>query len=162
MAFRVENINELPPAIRAQAEKQLQAHKKPKRQHQKKVLPPEFESEFERDVYYHEIYPLLQTGKITSCEMHREFELFPKMEYCGLKLPAAKYTTDFFVTYQSGYKEAIEVKNKIIRKLQKDYIYRRRLFIEFHAKPNGWGFREVIAENREEYGLSRLGIKVKK
>lgn len=151
MVLRIDDINDLPPALRAQAERQLQRNKKPKnRQRLPKAPPADFESNGERDYYYLNIYPQIQSGKIIKCEFHKEFLLLPACEYCGLKLPAAKYTTDFFLTYQSGYQEAIEVKHKKIRQLQHDYIYRRRLFIEIHARPNGWGFREIITESEGE------------
>lgn len=54
---------------------------------------------------------------------------------------------DFFVTYTNGLVEAIEVKHAAIRRLQRDYIYRRRLFIELYARPNGWKFTEYIQED---------------
>ncbi|HIZ61419.1 MAG TPA: Tn7 transposase TnsA N-terminal domain-containing protein [Candidatus Gemmiger avistercoris] len=56
------------------------------------------------------------------------------------------YTPDFFITYQNGTVEAVEVKSAAVRKLQRDYIYRRRLFIERFARPNGWRFTEYIQE----------------
>ena len=38
----------------------------------------------------------------------------------------------------------VEIKSKFTRKMQRDYIYRRRLFIDLIAKPKGWGFVEII------------------
>ena len=79
--------------------------------------------------------------------MQRRFTLYPAGEYCGIHLPAAHYTPDFFVTYANGLVEAVEVKHTVIRRLQRDYIYRRRLFIELYARPNGWKFTEYIQED---------------
>lgn len=50
------------------------------------------------------------------------------------------------MTYTNGTVEAVEVKSAAVRKLQRDYIYRRRLFIEKYARPNGWKFTEYIQE----------------
>lgn len=40
--------------------------------------------------------------------------------------------------------EVVEVKSKAVRRLQGSYVYRRRLFIELFARPNGWKFTEAI------------------
>lgn len=40
--------------------------------------------------------------------------------------------------------EAVEVKSHFTRTAQRDYIYRRRLFIELIARPRGWMFTEYI------------------
>lgn len=104
-------------------------------------------SELERQYYAAFIWPKMLAGEIASCEMQKQFTLLPPCDYCGLHLPAAHYTPDFFITYKSGACEAVEVKHKKIRQLQRDYIYRRRLFIELLAKPNGWIFTEYIRED---------------
>ena len=77
-------------------------------------------------------------------ERHRRFELLPPAEYCGLRLPAAHYTPDFVIEYVTGTVEAVEVKSHFTRTAQRDYIYRRRLFIELIARPRGWIFTEFI------------------
>ena len=71
-------------------------------------------------------------------------ELLPKSDYCGLRLPAAHYTPDFVIEYTNGTVEVVEVKHEAIRALQGSYVYRRRLFIEKYARPNGWVFTEYI------------------
>lgn len=148
MALRIDSIDDLPAALRAQAERRLLELKKDKaRKSRSKEPPARFDSKAERDFYLAEVLPKVQSGLIVNWETHKTFPLLPAAEYCGLKLPAAKYTPDFFITYSSGRKEAVEIKHKAIRKLQRDYIYRRRLFIELHARPNGWGFREIIIES---------------
>lgn len=77
-------------------------------------------------------------------ERHKKFELLPKSDYCGLRLPAAHYTPDFVIEYTNGTVEVVEVKHEAIRALQGSYVYRRRLFIEKYARPNGWIFTEYI------------------
>ena len=74
------------------------------------------------------------------------FDLLPEKEYCGLKLPAAHYTPDFVLTYADGTVEVVEVKSKFTRRAQRDYIYRRRLFIDLYAAPRGWKFTEYITD----------------
>ena len=51
---------------------------------------------------------------------------------------------DRLIFYKNGTVEAVEVKHEAIRKNQRDYIYRRRLFIDNVARPNGWRFTEYI------------------
>lgn len=152
MALRYDDITELPPLLRAQAERQLLRDKARKARKQPAVQADrgQFDSRGEYEFYLAQILPKIQSGLIAKWEGHKRFLLLPAAEYCGLALPAAHYTPDFFITYTSGHKEAVEIKSKVIRKLQRDYIYRRRLFIEIHAKPNGWGFREIITGSEEK------------
>lgn len=107
-------------------------------------LLPEADSELEQRYYAAELWPKIMAGLVERVELHKQFLLYPADTYCGLRLPAAHYTPDFYITYANGVVEAVEVKHAKIRKLQRDYIYRRRLFIEKYAKPNGWKFTEYI------------------
>ena len=107
-------------------------------------LLPEADSELEQRYYAAELWPKIMAGLVISVQLHKQFLLYPADTYCGLRLPAAHYTPDFLVTYTNGTVEAVEVKHDKIRKLQRDYIYRRRLFIEKYARPNGWKFTEYI------------------
>lgn len=101
-------------------------------------------SKLEQEYYTAFILPMELAGKVERVEPHHRFELLPKAEYCGLKLPAAHYTQDFLIYYRDGTVEAVEVKHEAIRRNQRDYIYRRRLFIDMIARPNGWKFTEYI------------------
>lgn len=107
-------------------------------------LLPGADSELERRYYTAELWPKIMAGLVAQVELHKQFLLYPADTYCGLRLPAAHYTPDFLVTYTNGTVEVVEVKHAKIRKLQRDYIYRRRLFIEKYARPNGWKFTEYI------------------
>ena len=79
-----------------------------------------------------------------SAEPHPKWTLLQEEEYCAVKLPAAHYTADYKLTYADGRVDVVEIKSKFTRKAQRDYIYRRRLFIDLIAKPQGWGFVEII------------------
>lgn len=129
------SLKHLPPAMREQAKRKLKAE-------------PDggegFDSALERDYYYGEVYPRLKSGEILSCQMHKTFLLLPKAEYCGITLHKAEYTPDFYLEYADGRVCVVEVKSKAVRKLQQSYVYRRRLFIDLIARPNGWEFREII------------------
>ncbi|MDY5007942.1 hypothetical protein [Candidatus Allofournierella merdipullorum] len=61
---------------------------------------------------------------------------------------AAHYTPDFVIEYVNGTVEAVEVKSHFTRTAQRDYIYRRRLFIELIARPRGWVFTEYIEKEQ--------------
>lgn len=144
--MHIDDISCLGPAVRKELERQMQERQKQqkRKEHCKPKKTDDFDSNLERMYYMTEVQPKIRTGQIVDVELHKTFELLPKSEYCGLRLPAARYTPDFFITYRNGMIEAVETKSKAIRKLQRDYIYRRRLFIEKYCRPNGWAFREVI------------------
>lgn len=142
------DINRLGPAVRAELLRQMEQNKQHKeREEQLKYRPEsEFDSKTEADFYGAEVWPKIASGQIVGCEVHKTFLLLPAAEYCGLKLHKAEYTPDFILTYASGLIEVVEVKSKAVRRLQKSYVYRRRLFIDKYARPQGWAFREVIKE----------------
>lgn len=153
MALTEKDLARLGPAARAQidAARARQAAAQKARRLQTDAakagpLLPEADSELERRYYAAELWPKIMAGLVTSVELHKRFELYPADTYFGLRLPAAHYTPDFFITYQNGTVEVVEVKSTAVRKLQRDYIYRRRLFIERYARPNGWRFTEYIQE----------------
>lgn len=144
------DIERLGPAAQAQVKEELARRKRRERVKEAQgraragPITDGMGSNLERNYYAAYIWPKVLAGQVASCEMQKRFDLLPACEYCGLSLPAAHYTPDFFITYANGTCEAIEVKNKKIRQLQRDYIYRRRLFIELLARPNGWLFTEYI------------------
>ena len=153
MALTEKALARLGPAARAQidAARARQAAAQKARRLQTDAakagpLLPEADSELERRYYAAVLWPKIMAGLVVSVELHKRFTLYPADTYCGLRLPAAHYTPDFFITYQNGTIEAVEVKSAAVRKLQRDYIYRRRLFIERFARPNGWRFTEYIQE----------------
>ena len=153
MALTVTDLSRIGPAARAQidAARPRQAAAQKARRLQTDAakagpLLPEADSELERQYYAAVLWPKIMAGLVVSVELHKRFTLYPADTYCGLRLPAAHYTPDFFITYQNGTVEAVEVKSAAVRKLQRDYIYRRRLFIERFARPNGWRFTEYIQE----------------
>ncbi len=144
--MHIDNLDCLGASVRAELEKQITQRKKQavRQEHCKTKLTSDFDSRLEQQFYYSEILPGIQSKAIIDVELHKKFDLLQKSEYCGLSLPAAHYTPDFLITYRNGQIEAVEVKAKQIRKMQRDYIYRRRLFIELYCRPRGWLFREVI------------------
>lgn len=153
MALTEKDLARLGPAARAQidAARARQAAAQKARRLQTDAakagpLLPEADSELERQYYAAVLWPKIMAGLVVSVELHKRFTLYPADIYCGLRLPAAHYTPDFFITYQNGTVEVVEVKSAAVRKLQRDYIYRRRLFIERYARPNGWKFTEYIQE----------------
>lgn len=136
------SVSDLSPWAQRQALQKYrqEINQKPKQ----KPAVDEFESNLEREYYLSEILPGVKSGRITSFSLHERFELLPASSYCGIRLPAAHYTPDFVVRYADGSVEIVEVKSKQIRRMQGSYVYRRRLFIDRYARPNGWKFTEVI------------------
>lgn len=139
------SINDLSPWARRKALKKYQEEQE---KEQKRAAVPKledaFDSQLEWEYYLAEILPRVRSGEISTVSLHERFELLPASSYCGIRLPAAHYTPDFVVTYADGSVEVVEVKSKQIRRMQGSYVYRRRLFIDKYARPNGWKFTEVI------------------
>lgn len=155
MGVRLE-LEDLPPRYRAQAELQILQRKSGK-QTQKRAengknrdgnaenRKPESEKRYYREV----ILPKVACGMVVKVQEQITFELLPEKAYCGLKLPKARYKPDFVLTYADGTVEIVEVKSKFTRRMQRDYIYRRRLFIDLLAEPRGWKFTEWYADKED-------------
>lgn len=155
MGVRLE-LEDLPPRYRAQAELQILQRKSGK-QTQKRAengknrdgnaenRKPESEKRYYREV----ILPKVACGMVVKVQEQITFELLPEKAYCGLKLPKARYKPDFVLTYADGTVEIVEVKSKFTRRMQRDYIYRRRLFIDLVAEPRGWKFTEWYADKED-------------
>ena len=141
MSMRME-LSDLPPKYRAQAEAQIAARCRAKAAAKK--TGREFDSRGEYDYYMGMILPKVQRGEIVKVESHRRFTMLPEKEYGNVKLPAMHYTPDFVLTYADGTVEVVEVKSKFTRRQQRDYIHRRRIFIDLVAEPRGWRFVEHI------------------
>lgn len=155
MGVRLE-LEDLPPRYRAQAELQILQRKSGK-QTQKRAengknrdgnaenRKPESEKRYYREV----ILPKVACGMVVKVQEQIVFELLPEKAYCGLKLPKARYKPDFVLTYADGTVEIVEVKSRFTRRMQRDYIYRRRLFIDLIAEPRGWKFTEWFADKED-------------
>lgn len=163
MGVRLE-LEDLPPRYRAQAELQIAERKKqtgngrlgqscPSSGHAGPPSPtgeglgnaPESEKRYYREV----ILPKVASGLVVKVQEQIAFELLPEKAYCGLKLPKARYKPDFVLTYADGTVEIVEVKSRFTRRMQRDYIYRRRLFIDLVAEPRGWKFTEWYADKED-------------
>ena len=155
MGVRLE-LEDLPPRYRAQAELQILQRKSGK-QTQKRAengknrdgnaenRKPESEKRYYREV----ILPKVACGLVVKVQEQIVFELLPEKAYCGLKLPKARYKPDFVLTYADGTVEIVEVKSRFTRRMQRDNIYRRRLFIDLIAEPRGWKFTEWYADKED-------------
>ncbi|MCR5776953.1 MAG: DUF1064 domain-containing protein [Lachnospiraceae bacterium] len=106
-----------------------------------------FDSRGEYEFYIGTVQPGIRSGEIIECKEHPEFSLYDTSKFCEIKLGKIRYTPDFMLTYKDGSVEIIEIKSKFVRRMQRDYPVRRRLFIEKYARPNGWKFKEVITDD---------------
>ena len=159
MSLRLE-LSDLPPRYRAQAEQQIVKGSK-KRNDIVDALADavkaaaaagrDFDSRGEYEYYIGTIAPKVARGEIVEWEAHPRFPLFPAGEYGGVKLRPVQYTADFRLKYADGTVEIVEVKSKFVRRMQRDYPVRRRVFLELVARPAGWKFTEIItADSKEE------------
>lgn len=155
MGVRLE-LEDLPPRYRAQAELQILQRKSEKQTKKREEngknrdgnaenRKPESEKRYYREV----ILPKVACGLVVKVQEQIVFELLPEKAYCGLKLPKARYKPDFVLTYADGTVEIVEVKSRFTRRMQRDYIYRRRLFIDLVAEPRGWKFTEWYADKED-------------
>ena len=106
----------------------------------------EFQSTAEKVYYQEYIEPLILTGEITSCDMHKRFDIVPAVKWGNVQLRTKRYTPDFVLTFRNGSIKVVEIKGKVIKKLQRDYPLRRQLFILNFCIPNNWEFEEIEAE----------------
>lgn len=153
------NLEDLPPRYRAQAEEQIAGRKNRKSPAEQSLaeaveaagkLGKAFGSRGEYEFYIGVILPGIQAGLITRATPQVRFDLLPAKEFCGMRLPAAHYTCDYMIEYADGTVEVVEIKCKFTRRAQRDYIYRRRLFVDLIAEPHGWKFREIITGDTRE------------
>lgn len=148
MGIRLE-LEDLPPRYRKQAERQIRQRKERTTRERTPEGPPGPDApESERRYYRDVIVPRMQRGEVVRVLPRKQFLLLPAREYCGIKMPAAHYTPDFLLELPGGQVEAVEVKSKFTRKAQRDYIYRRRLFVDLVCEPQGWRFTEYIQEGK--------------
>ncbi len=61
-----------------------------------------------------------------------------------------KYNDMIARRYADGTVEVVEVKSKFTRRQQRDYIHRRRMFIDLVAEPQHWRFIEHITPDTAE------------
>lgn len=156
MSLRLE-LFDLPPRYRAQAEQQMDRNGKKKSDpflaaaKAAAATGKDFDSRGEYEYYIGTIVPKMVCGVVVECEKHPCFQLFPPGEYGGMKLRPIQYTADFRLVYADGSVEIVEVKSKFVRRMQRDYPVRRRVFLELIARPAGWKFTEVItADSKDE------------
>ena len=84
--------------------------------------------------------------------------MYPK--YFRLHRRSIRYTADFRLDYVDGTVEIVEVKSKFVKRMQRDYHIRRRIFIEKYARPNGWKFTEVITcDSKDDIKAWKKGAK---
>lgn len=162
MSLRME-LDDLPPRYRDQARRQIESRSKTTK---KKLNPAacgmNFDSRGEEQYYIGKILPLVQAGKIEKVTLHATFSLLPEKVYGSIKLPKAEYTPDFLIEYSDGTVEAVEVKSKFTRRQQRDYIYRRRLFIDLIAEPRGWRFTEIITADTADEEKEWLALQAER
>ncbi|MCC8156335.1 MAG: DUF1064 domain-containing protein [Oscillospiraceae bacterium] len=149
-------LNDLPPKYRAQAERQIAARGRSDGDalataaRAAKATEKAFDSKGEYEYYISVVLPGLARGEILRCEQHPRFLLFPEGEYDGVKLRAIRYTADFRLDRADGTVEIVEIKSQFVKRMQRDYHIRKRIFIETVARPNGWRFREQITDDTKD------------
>lgn len=104
-----------------------------------------FDSLAEENFYKYYVLPRLSSGEIAECKLHPHFTILKSLPQYGLK--ARTYTPDFFLIYKDSKVRIVEMKGKVVKKLQRDYPLRKHLFIEKFCIPNDWEFKEEISEN---------------
>ena len=119
MSTRME-LEDLPPRYRAQAEAQIARRTRGKCTPAQQTLADAaksagkigrtFESRGEYEYYMSVVIPGIESGRIIKATPHVAFPLLPQKEYCGIVLPAARYTADYVLVYADGTVEVVEIK----------------------------------------------------
>ncbi|MBE6014736.1 MAG: DUF1064 domain-containing protein [Lachnospiraceae bacterium] len=154
-------LKDLPPQMRKQALKKiaqedarraeaLKAVERAVEKSKQRAAVSGFDSRGEFEFFVGTVRPKLKSGELLSCERQPAFLLFPPGEFNGEKLSSIRYTADFRLNYSDGSVEIVEVKSKFVKRMQRDYHIRRRIFIEQYARPNGWKFTEIITGDSRE------------
>ncbi len=163
MSLRME-LEDLPLKYREQVERQIEARSHPAKMklHLADTGGLSFDSRGEQEYYIGHVMPLMRAGKIIKVTLHVAFLLLPEKVYGAIKLPRAEYTPDFLIEYADGTVEVVEIKSKFTRKQQRDYIYRRRLFIDLIAEPKGWRFTEIITADTADEEKEWLALQAER
>lgn len=91
----------------------------------KRCKKNKFDSKAEENYYMFYVMPRLRNGEILRCEMHREFVILDKNPKYQLK--EKRFTPDFILYFADGNVKVVEMKGKIIKKLQRDFQLRKHL-----------------------------------
>lgn len=116
-----------------------------------------FDSVMEMKFYRDVILPQAESGSITYYELQKPYELQPKFQYEGKNVRAIVYVADFYVEYEDGRKEVIDIKGaadslaKMKRKLMwYKYPALPYRWITYSKKWGGWVDYEFVALKRRE------------
>lgn len=117
-----------------------------------------FDSLAEKNFYYYYVQNHLKNGNIVKCELHNEFCIVDAIpEY---KLRKKVFKPDFLLTTKDGQVFVVEMKGKVVKKLQRDYGLRKHIFIEKYCIPNNWKFIELKSEEwtQDPFTVSQQNI----
>lgn len=104
-----------------------------------------FDSLAEKNFFLFYIEKHLSLGNIKEVKLHNEFTIVDAIPEYNLKKRIFK--PDFIVITKNNKVFVIEMKGKVIKKLQRDYALRKQLFIQRYCLPNQWQFLELQSEN---------------
>lgn len=145
---RKRNLKYIPPKNKTLSNSILPQTTKdaPKSKKKGNTKHSDFDSLAEENYYNFYIKPKLMSGEFLSCEIHKKFIILNAIpEY---HFGNREYTPDFYITRADNSILVVEMKGKVIKKLQRDYPLRKHLFVEKFCIPNGW---EFIEENSEQW-----------
>lgn len=91
-----------------------------------------FDSALEIKYYKEVVLQGIADGKIKDFKLQKEYILIPSFEYKGKKQRATKYICDFYVEYEDGHIEIIDVKGSPT----KDAFLKRKLFTYLYPEEN--------------------------
>lgn len=118
----------------------------------------DFDSLAERNFFSYYLSKYIKNGFIIDFELHNEFVILDGIpEY---KLRKKVFKPDFKITTKNGETFIIEMKGKVVKKLQRDYGLRKHIFIEKYCVPNNWTFIELKSEEwtQDPYTASQQNI----
>lgn len=70
--------------------------------------------------------------------MHESFIIADEFEYQSQKFKKKIYTPDFVLRFKDGSVRIVEVKGKVIKKIQREYSLKKQLFISTVCRMDGF------------------------
>ena len=109
-----------------------------------KSFKDDFDSLAESNFFHYFLQKQINSGFVTEYKLHTEYVIVDAIpEY---RLKAKKFKPDFYIKTKNDEIFIIEMKGKVVKKLQRDYGLRKQLFISKYCIPNNWKYIELKSE----------------
>lgn len=120
-----------------------------------------FDSIMEMKYYRDVLLPNVESGVVTNYELQKKYILQDGFEYKGKHILPITYVADFYIEYEDGHQEVIDIKGcpDTVAKIKRKLFWNRYpdisyLWITYLKKFGGWGsydeFNRLRAEEKRK------------